>query len=339
VKLTGTAGRRFCRAPDPACLGVLLHGPDPGVVALTRQDLIAAVTEGDALRLTRLDAGEARKDPAAIDAAAKARGFFPGRRAVLIEGAKDALAQPLGPVLANATPEDALLVVTAEALPPRGALRKLFEGGAALAAIAVYPEVPDAAEIAGRLRELGCRAPLAPEAEPVLAEIVAGLDPGSLRQFLASLALYVAGREAPLAAAEIRALGPAAGDAALDQLINAVAEGRPERIGPVMARLSAGGVQPAQMLIAVGRWFRRMLSAAVDPEGVQAGIGRLRPPVFGARRQALAACIARWGVARLERANRVLFQTERTLRSPGLRPDRAIVERCFLRLAMMGAQR
>jgi hypothetical protein len=64
--------------------GALLHGPDAGLVALRRRQLVNFLTDGDDLRLTRLEPGVAQKDPAGIDAALRARGFFPGRRVVLI---------------------------------------------------------------------------------------------------------------------------------------------------------------------------------------------------------------------------------------------------------------
>jgi DNA polymerase-3 subunit delta len=93
------------------------------------------------------------------------------------------------------------------------------------------------------------------------------------------------------------------------------------------------------MLIATGRHFRQLLGLAVATDGVEAALGRLRPPVFGPRRRALAAQARRWGPIQLEAANRILFQADRTLRSPGVRPDRALVERCLIRLAMIGARR
>jgi DNA polymerase-3 subunit delta len=74
------------------------------------------------------------------------------------------------------------------------------------------------------------------------------------------------------------------------------------------------------------------------PDGIEAALNRLRPPAFGPRRSALAAQARLWGPKRLEAANRLLFQTDRGLRAPGDRPDRALVERCLIRLALMAGR-
>ena len=136
MKLAGARAAAFCARPDASAIGeltgALLHGPDPGLLALRRRELVDFATEGDDLRLTRLEPGVALKTPAEIDAALRARGFFPGRRVVLIEGARDTLAGPLKAILAGIGPggvsQDALLIITAEGLTARSALRKLFEG-------------------------------------------------------------------------------------------------------------------------------------------------------------------------------------------------------------------
>jgi len=164
VKLAGARAAAFCAKPGAELTGALLHGPDTGLVALRRCELVDGLTEGDDLRLTRLEPAVALKDPAGIDAALRARGFFPGRRVVLIEGARDTLAGPLKGILAGIGPEDAFFVITASRLAARSALRRLFEGAGGLAALGLYPEPPDQAELAGLLRNAGLGGGLTPEA-------------------------------------------------------------------------------------------------------------------------------------------------------------------------------
>jgi DNA polymerase-3 subunit delta len=335
VKLAGARAAAFCARPDGRLIGALLYGPDDTLVALRRRELVRALTGGDEMRLTRLEPGVAAADPAAIDAALRARAFFPGRRVLLIEGAGDALARPLGVVLAGTAPEDAFLVVTAGGLSARSALRKLFETHAALAALAFYPDPPGAEELSGMLAAAGLADGLAVEAAGMLRDAACGMDRGALGQFVEMLGVYGLDREAPLGAAEVAALLPQAAESQLDELVAAVAEGRAEQVGLLMARLAAAGVGPVAALIATGRHFRLLFGVAVAPGGPEAAIGRLRPPAFGPRRDALAAQARRWESGRLEAALRLLFQTDRALRSPGSRPDRAMVERCLMRIAML----
>ncbi|MHA1570070.1 MAG: DNA polymerase III subunit delta [Alphaproteobacteria bacterium] len=339
MKLAGTRAAAFCARPDAGLTGALLHGPDAGLLALRRREVVDFLTDGDDMRLSQLEPGAALKDPAGIDAALRARGFFPGRRVVLIEGARDTLAAPLKEILAGIGPEDAFLVVTASGLTARSALRRLFEAAGGMASLGLYPEPPGEMELAGLLRSAGSGAGLTPEAGRDLAAVASQTDRGSLLQLIETIAVFSLDRDKPLDPEALGPLLPAAADSELDRLVAAVAEGRAGAVRPLIGRLAAAGVGAAGMLIATGRHFRRLLGLAVARDGIDAALGRLRPPAFGPRRQALATQARRWGPGRLETANRLLFQADRTLRSAGDRPDRALVERCLLRLAMMVAPR
>ena len=65
-------------------------------------------------------------------------------------------------------------------------------------------------------------------------------------------------------------------------------------------------------------------------------MARARPPVFGPRRERMAKQAQAWGMARLETALAMVVDTDLTLRSAQQRaPALALVERLFIRLAMM----
>ncbi len=337
MKLAGAQAAGFCGHPDRRLAGALLHGPDPGLLAIRRRELVAALTEGDDLRLTRLEPAAAQKDPAEVDAALKTRGFFPGRRVLLIEGARDGLAASLAPVLATVEPGDAFLVLTAEGPGARSPLRKLFEQAPNLASLGLYPERPGVPQLTALLSAAGMQAGLESDAAQLLAEISAELDRGALLQLVERVAVHCLERSQPLGRDELADLLPLTVDSEAGRLADAVAAARAEAIGPLIGRLAAAGLGPQTMLIVVERHLRRLLAVAAAGDGAEAALDRLRPPVFGAQRQALAAAARHWGLRRLEAASRILFQTERSLRSAGYRPDRAMVERCLIRLAMMAS--
>ena len=265
-----------------------------------------------------------------------------GARVVLIEGARDTLADPLKEILArNETGhdrEDAFLVLTAQNLTARSALRRLFEGAGGLASLGLYPEPPDQAELAALLDQAGFFCGMTPEAVQALAETAHRIDRGALLQLVEKMAVFSIGRAEPLDQETLASLLPSAADSDLDRLVAAVAEGRAGAVAPLISRMASAGVGAAGMLISTGRHFRQLLGLAVAEEGIEAALSRLRPPAFGSRRQALAAQARRWGPGRLESANRLLFQADRSLRSAGERPDRALVERCLIRLAMIVAR-
>lgn len=340
MKLRGRDAHRFCRSPDPKVCGVLLFGADAGQIAAERVALVKAVLgpDGDEMRLSRLQAADARKDTAAVDAELRAQGFFPGRRVVLIEGGTDGLGKPLASALTDITPDDALLVVTADALAARSALRKLFEEDKRLLALQFFADAPEPADIEEALRAAGLTAGITPDARDALVAIGSGMDHGSFHQLIELIALHGLDRNTPLELTDVEALAPAGLDGEIDQLVDAVAGGAADRIGAVLRRLSAGGAAPVTLLIALQRHFRMLLTAASAEGGPSAGLAAIRPPLWGPRRTSAQAQLGRWGQGRLEQASRLLFETDSKVRSSQQAPDMALVERCALRLALMAGR-
>ncbi len=317
---------------------ILIFGADPTRVALRRQEVIADLIGPDGedeMRLTRIGAGDLRKDPAQLVDALRAQGFFPGPRAVLVEEAGDALARLIAPALDDRAEGDATLVITAGALRKGGALRKLFERKPGRRVIALYDDPPDRATIAAELKRAGL-GNASPEAIAELTALAAAIGPGDFRQLLEKIALYKLGDEAPLSVEEVALLAPASTEAAMDEVLMATAEGRAEAIGPVLRRLEAQGVQPVGLCIGATRHFRALHAAAADPGGPGAGIARVRPPVHFKLRDRMVRQARTWGVARLEQALRLLVDTDLQLRSAARAPQMAVMERTLIRLAMMG---
>ena len=129
---------------------------------------------------------------------------------------------------------------------------------------------------------------------------------------------------------------PLSVEAALDDVLNIAAEGKAQEIGPILRRLEAQGVNAVGLCIGATRHFRTLHTVAADPGGPGAGIGKLRPPVFGPRRDRIQRQASQWGMHKLERALAVLLNTDLTLRSAAQVPDMAVMERALLRLAWMG---
>ena len=340
MKLSGRQAAGFCRAPDQSLAGALLYGPDEGTVTESRRALVETLLgpEPDPMRLERLDAAVVRRDPAALDAALRARGFFAGRGIVLVEGATEALAGPLETVLGESAPTDSFVVVTAGGLPARSALRRVFESAKRLIALAIYPEALDSAEIDARLTGLGVIAGTSDGARTALAALAGSMDAAGFERFLETLATYALGANQPLQAEDVAALAPSGLDAELDAFVTAVASGRAEAIGPLIRRVTASGANPVGLLIGLQRHFRQLLLAASTDGGPEAGLGRIKPPLWGPRRDAMRAQLNAWRRDRLEVAARLLFEADGRVRSAERVPALALVERCALRLAMMAGR-
>lgn len=336
MKVAGRDARRFCADPPAGLVGALLYGEDTGLVADRRREIIAAILAAgtDDLQVTRLDASEARRDPAAIEAALTNRGFFAGREVVLIEGGTDGLAKPLETALERVTPDDGFLVVTAAVLPARSNLRKFFEKKEFLASIGIYTEATSLRDIEDTLRGLGAKCGLTTGAAAVLQRLAAEMDHGSFRRLLELVALCALDRSEPLDAPAVEALAPAGLETDIDRFVTAVAGGDTTALGSLLRRLQAGGATPVGVLIQLQRHFRMLLQIASS----ESGLARVRPPLWGARREEVTAQLNKWTGPRLEQANRLLFDTDGRLRSSDRAPDFALLERAALRLAIMAAR-
>ncbi|MFD1196686.1 DNA polymerase III subunit delta [Seohaeicola saemankumensis] len=338
MKLGPRDAPRYFARPDPDRTGLLIYGTDAMRVALKRQEVIAALigpAGEEEMRLARLPAGDLRKDPAALQDAVKAISFFPGPRVAFVEDATDTLADVVKAALSDWQPGDAQIIVTAGALTAKSKLRALFESHPNAYAAGIYDNPPTREEIAAELARAGLTG-LDNAAMTALGALAQEIEPGDFRQTLEKLALYKLGDTTPVTDADIAACAPATSEADMDDVLDIVAEGRGEMIGPVMRKLLAQGVQPVTLCIAAARHFRTLYAAASDPGGPAQGIGKLRPPVFGPRRDKILRQAQGWPLARLEMALGLITDTDLQLRSAGQHaPAMALVERTLIRLSML----
>ncbi|MCH2250434.1 MAG: DNA polymerase III subunit delta [Cognatishimia sp.] len=338
MKLSPREARGYFTKPDPSRTGILIYGPDAMRVALKRQDLIAALIgpQGEEeMRLTRIPAADLRKDPAILIDAIKAISFFPGPRVAFVEDATDTAAPAILAALEDWAAGDAQIVVTAGQLKASSKIRKAFENHNNAYATAIYNDPPSREDIEADLAKAGLTQ-IDREAMTDLTNLAKALDPGDFRQTLEKLALYKHGDATPATSDDVAASAPTSTEAALDDMLNIVAEGRAQEIGPVMAKLKAQGTQPVGFCIGATRHFRALYAAASDPGGASQGISRMRPPIFGPRRDRMVRQAQGWGAPKLEQALTILTDTDLQLRSANQSaPAMPLVERALLRLAML----
>ncbi|AWD22071.1 DNA polymerase III subunit delta [Fuscovulum blasticum] len=333
--LKGAEAARYCARPDPGRAGLLLFGADAMRVAMKRQEAIAALVgpQGEAeMRLTRIPAGELRKDGARLGDAMRETGFFPGPRVVFLEDATDGLTETVGAALKDWRPGDAVIVVTAGGLTGKSTLKTLFEKAPNAVSIGFYDDPPTREEIEAELSRAGL-AQIDPAAMADLGVLARALDPGDFRQTLEKIGLYKWGDTTPLTPAEVAALAPATLEAEVDDLLHAVAEGESRAVGLLMRRLEGQGVLPVTLCIQALRHFRALHMAASDPGGVASGLARAR--VFGPRRDRMQRQAQTLGTRALEGAVALLLDTDLTLRSASRAPGMALMERALIRIAMM----
>ena len=327
MELKGPSRDRFLADPDPETAGALIYGADAVRVADARKALIGALTGPEAeaeMRLSRMNAAEAKADPAALLDALKAVGFFPGPRAVVVDGATEPQAAPVLAALDGWAPGDAALVVTAGALKKTSKLRKAFEAHKRAVAIGLYDDPMSRAALDAAIAGVGLT--LTEDGRAAVDALLPQLEPGDMRQLLEKLAIY--SLDAPADAAAVAAVAPATLDADADAAILAAADGRHDAIGPLMQRLAGQGVTPVSLAIGTTRHLQHLHGIA---------LGTSQP--YGPNRQALARQAKAWGARRLEQALAIALEADLTLRSTSRAPAMAVMERALIRLAMLARAR
>ncbi|MEX0969829.1 MAG: DNA polymerase III subunit delta [Paracoccaceae bacterium] len=341
MKADARSAARFFDAPDLSRAAVLIYGEDAMRVALKRQALVAKLLgpEGEAeMRLTRMSAAGLRTDPASLADALGAQGFFGGQRVVLLEDATDASAKAIDAALQDWRQGDAMLVITAGKLGTGAkGLRKLIESHPAGLAIAIYDDPPSAEEIDRQLAAAGI-ANITQDARQDLHVLASSFDPGDFAQLVEKLSLYTRGQETPADAADIAAVAPVSIEAESDVAIELLAAGKAAELAPQLTRLDAQGTTPVSLVLAAQRYFRLLHAAATHSGGPDAALAAARPPVFGPRRNRFMGYLRGWHPERLEAALKTLTDTDLALRSSRPIPAHAMLERAFVRIAMLRAR-
>ncbi|MEX0327502.1 MAG: DNA polymerase III subunit delta [Ruegeria sp.] len=338
MKLSPREAEGYFAKPDANKLGLLIYGADAMRVALKRQQVLGALlgpAAEEEMRLTRIAGAELRSDPALLLDAVKAVGFFPGPRAVFVEDAGEAAAPALLAAIEDWAPGDAQIIATAGQLKPSSKVRKAFEAHAQAYAVGIYDDPPSRAEVERVLAQAGLQN-IPRDSMSALSELAASLSPGDFAQTVEKLSLYKRGDETELSIEDIEVCAPQSTEAALDDVLNTVAEGKATEIGPLIKRLQAQGTTGVTLCIGATHHFRRLYACASDPGGAAQGIGKLRPPIYGKRRDRIVRQAQNWGAPKLQTALTVLTDTDLSLRSAGqTAPSMALVERAMIRLAML----
>lgn len=332
MKLSPRDANKYFRQPETDRAGLLIYSADAMRAALKRQEVIAALigpNGEEEMRLTRIPGAALRKDPAQLLDAIKAVSFFPGPRVVFVEDANDTAATAITNAMVDWAEGDAQVIVTGGALKPTSKLRKLFEAHPNAYAVGLYDDPPTREDIEVELKRTGVQQ-VDTAAMTDLMDLGKDLSPGDFRQTMEKLALYKMGDATPVGPEDVAACAPATIEAALDDILNVVAEGRSDQIGPILEKLKAQGVNAVTLCIGTTRHFRTLFNIVANDGG------RIFIPGSFKQKERTQKQARAWGPIKLETALTILLDTDLTLRSAGQNaPAMALVERALIRLAML----
>jgi DNA polymerase-3 subunit delta len=329
VKLSGTALASFLRKPDPATRAALFYGPDGGLVRERADAVARSVCPDlrDPFRVAELTPALLAQDPARLADEIGAMSLTGGRRVIRIRDAGDAIAKLLGEQLAAARARggggttDCVVVCEAGDLPPRSALRKLFEAADRdIACVPCYADGPRELETLVRETLAADRITIAPDAVAYLVGHL-GSDRLMTRNELERLALYLG----PGARAGLDEVLACVGDTAalsLDDAVLAAADGDVAGFERALARVFQEGENPVTVLRAAIRHMQRLhlagSQAASGGMSSAEAVKALRPPVFFKHVDRVVAQLGLWPPARAAAALALLTEAELNAKRTGL---------------------
>ena len=341
VAFKGSQGQKICASPPETVTALLIYGPNTGLIRERAKGAVTFAVEvlTDAFRLCELQARDIADDPARLADELGAFSFGGGRRAVWLKDAGDNHTSIISAALETEF-GDTLLVIEAANLGPRSSLRKLFEQGADIAAVACYDD--DQNSLQNYVSEFlaGENVTIEQDALYWLLERL-GNDRMQVRSELEKLILYVSNDD--VVAAEggphitLKSAMDGAGDAgvwSLDQIADAVASGELANVDRFLELALEQGVQPISAMRSVARRFSQLhyvVGLAADGGSIDKLIAALRPPIFFKHRPAFRNQATRWSLPRIAQALDILCQAEIDCKTTGM-PAHEICARALVRI-------
>lgn len=340
VKLAFKAIDGFAKNPPPDMLAVLVYGPDEGLIR-ERMNLLTRHVVPDAndpFGVVEFSAGDLGDNPARLLDEAQSISMLGGRRVVRLRDADDKAANAVKSALEALRPGDNLVLVSAGELPPRSALRQMFEAAPNAAALPCYVE--DERDIArvlkDGLRDAGYNMPS--DALVYMAANVVG-DRGVARSEIDKLVTYM-GANRSITIDDVMACVGSSAALSLDDLSKHVASGLYAEADRILTFVLSEGLPAVTVLRTLQNYFTRLsvTRARIDRgANIDVAMKKLRPEVFWKHKAAFEAQVHGWGAEQLQQALTLLMSVEAKCKQTGSDPN-ILCGRAILSLAQTGAR-
>jgi DNA polymerase-3 subunit delta len=328
----------FVKKPQARIIACLIYGADEGRISENASLLARSWLNkhGDGGEIIRLDERALGENPDLLAVELGSASMFGGRSVVRVAASQRVGAKLIKELLAL-EPQN-FLIIEAGNLKPSSPLRKLFEKGDNLAAIACYAD--EGRDLARLVDEEMRRHGLALESDARALLIASlGSDRGVSRQELAKLALYAHGQKR-VNADDVLAIVGDSSQMAWDNLVNLALAGRSAQALARLDRMLAAGESSSALAIILSRHLLRLYHARVMMDkgaDFKKALSRLRPPVHFKQRDAMGEQLRRLDARTLEKAIRTVRRAMAQMRqSPHL--EKPLSERMLLILSRLAAR-
>ena len=349
MKITGGRISKFLDAPPADIFGVLLFGPDRGLVKERSEQLTRKWGAGadDAFSATILTADDLSSDTARLADEMAALSLLGDQRLVRLrldhERNGAAISKIIKSLDANPQTCAARLIVEGGDMTPRSAIRKAFEAAGHFASIGCYADsAADLANLVRRsLNQFGIT--IEPVALDYWVPMLEG-DRALSRNEIDKMILFKGAGEsgnAVVTIADIKAIAAGAQAASIDDIIMAAMNGEPAQCDDAYQRAITGKVNAAVILRSLQRHLSRLLEASAHMDAgdrAESAIKALRPPVFRMQERSFIAQLRSWRSTALRKILSQSLIAEEQVKTAGA-PAEAIVGRLLLAVAQFGARR
>jgi len=304
---------------------ILIYGPDAGLVDELCDKAIEKL-EIDKDNLLAIDADELREKQDALFAESCSPSMFGGRKAVIISGAGDSDYKIISE-LVTSTSLCATIIVTAGDLRI-GPLRKLFEDGKNIAAIACYTDDTKTLEnlIHQELSAQSGIRQITPDAMSYMLSHMGG-DRGITRGFLQKIAIYVSDKHV-VDLEDVEKCLPDTSASSADDYMYSLTAGH---INPTMIaldRLIYAGADANMLVRMLYNHFNKLLVAVVD--------GQL-PKLFWKVADKFNSAIKIWPENEIVNVLSRLNDLEKMCRTNGMQPE-VLIRDFSLKLSVRAAK-
>jgi DNA polymerase-3 subunit delta len=343
MKINPKEANSFLQNPARSHLGILLYGPDDGLIRERAKQVITQVMgkDYDPMNLSELTEDRIKQDPAILQDELSALSLLGGggKRVVYIRDASDKIASMLQEIYRPEFRPTAYLILASDDLGPSSALRKWSESETHIASIGCYHDEGKSLEqlIRAELEAAGIKS-----SQDVIAFLSehCGNDRQITKQEIEKIKLFQ-GKETYLTLDHAAQLVGQNDFFTLDDLCMAVASGNVAEIESYLVRLLRENIQPVVIIRSVQRYFQRLETVRnkmAENASIDVAMGVLRPPVFFKFVPQFRQHVNRWNISYIQSALRDILQAERDLKTTGY-PASLMLSHALITIATRPSQR
>ncbi len=308
----------FLQKPDVAIRAALFYGPDSGLIAERAKTLSQHITDvNDPFAVVDFTFDHIKSDPAIISDEMGALSFSGNRRLVRIKDAGATLPALLKESITHPSGDNSFLIIIADDLPPRAAMRVLFETLDHAVAIPCYAD--DTASlgsvVTSTLKARGYSCDM--DALRIIQHSFSG-DRLVVLAELEKLMVYM-GEQKHITAGDVQASLGQSVESSLDDICSLVVSCDPSAEAAILRALQEG-ISSIAILRALIRYFIRLhqvTSALAQGVAEQQAMAQLRPPVFFKQVPVFKKHLALWNSSKIEKVLAALAKAETDSKKTG----------------------